>query len=90
MAEARLAPVSARRTTLAARYLAKAKALPEEDPLRRAADATVNPRLKTVTGYRTVGREAWHVAGVNAPIEPVLPPSAVPWEEASPPRPGGL
>ena len=58
MAEARLAPVSARRTALAARFLAKAKALPEEDPLRRAADATVNPRLKTVTGWRTVGLEA--------------------------------
>ncbi|KAF0292118.1 Retrovirus-related Pol polyprotein from type-1 retrotransposable element R1 4 [Amphibalanus amphitrite] len=74
MAEAGLAPVTARKTTLAARFLAKARALPEEDPLRRVADATVNPRLKAVTGWRTVGLEAWHMAGVVAPIEPVLPP----------------
>ncbi|XP_043236838.1 uncharacterized protein LOC122389163 [Amphibalanus amphitrite] len=84
MAEAGLAPVTARKTTLAARFLAKARALPEEDPLRRVADATVNPRLKAVTGWRTVGLEAWHMAGVVAPIEPVLPPSVAPWEEAPP------
>ncbi|KAF0301519.1 putative RNA-directed DNA polymerase from transposon BS [Amphibalanus amphitrite] len=87
MAEAGLAPVTARKTTLAARFLAKARALPEEDPLRRVADATVNPRLKAVTGWRTVGLEAWHMAGVVAPIEPVLPPSVAPWEEVPP---GGL
>ncbi|KAF0298696.1 Retrovirus-related Pol polyprotein from type-1 retrotransposable element R1 4 [Amphibalanus amphitrite] len=84
MAEAGLAPVTARKTTLAARFLAKARALPEEDPLRRVADATVNPRLKAVTGWRTVVLEAWHVTGVVAPIEPVLPPSVAPWEEAPP------
>ena len=79
MAEAGLAPVAARRTTLAARFLAKARALPVEDPLRRAADAAVPPRLSSVTGWRAVGAEAWQEAGVVAPIEPTPLPSTAPW-----------
>ena len=39
MAEAGLLPVPARRIVLAARLLAKARALPEGDPLRAVADA---------------------------------------------------
>ena len=83
MAEAGLAPVSARRTTLAARFLAKARALPEEDPLRRVSDANVQPRLSSVTGWRTVGLEAWREAGVVAPIEPTPPPGIPPWTEVA-------
>lgn len=50
MAEVGLAPVAARRTTMAARLLAKARALPEEDPLRRVADVDSTRRLSSVTG----------------------------------------
>ena len=40
MAEADLMPVAARREALTARFLGKALALPQEDPLRRVAEAT--------------------------------------------------
>ena len=80
MAEAGLTPVSARRTSLAARLLAKACALPAEDPLRQVAEDPVPDRLPSVTGWRRVGREAWEAAGVSLPIEPILPLSAPPWE----------
>ena len=39
MAEAGMLPMAARRTVLAARFLAKARALPEGDPFRPVADA---------------------------------------------------
>ena len=55
MAEAGLAPVAERRLALAACLLAKARALPEDDSLRRVAEAEVPPRLSTVTGWRSVG-----------------------------------
>ena len=78
MAEAGLAPVAARRTTLAARLLAKARALPVEDPLRRVADAAIPRRLTSATAWREVGQEAWSEAGVVAPIEQVSPPGVPP------------
>ena len=79
MAEAGLAPVAARRTTLAARLLAKARALPVEDPLRQVADKVAPTRLKQVTGLREVGQTAWREAGVEAPVEPIPPPNIPPW-----------
>jgi len=79
MAEAGLAPVAARRTALAARFLAKAHALPEDDPLRVVAEAEVTHRQVTVTGWRRVGQEMWRVLGVTPPIEPLLPPRVPPW-----------
>ena len=57
MADAGIAPVAEPRLALATRLLAKARALPEDDPLRRVAEAEVRPRLSTVTGWRTVGEE---------------------------------
>ena len=92
MAEAGLAPVAARRTTLAARLLAKARALPVEDPLRRVADAAIPRRLTSATAWREVGQEAWSEAGVVAPIEQAPPPGVPPpLVEARPGhvRPGG-
>ena len=83
MAEAGLTPVADRRTILAARFLAKARALPVEDPLRQVADAAAPTRLRSVTGWRQVGLEAWSAAGITAPIEPVTPVHAAPWTEAA-------
>lgn len=65
VAEAGITPVSVRRQTLAARLLAKATALPQDDPLRRVAEATAPERLSTVMGWRRLGREVWDVAGVT-------------------------
>ncbi|KAF0290571.1 putative RNA-directed DNA polymerase from transposon BS [Amphibalanus amphitrite] len=86
MAEAGLAPVAERRTALAARLLAKARALPEDDPLRTVADREVRSRLSTVSGWRGVGEEAWREAGITPPIsiEPLLPRPAAPWEPPPP------
>ena len=50
MAEAGIIPMSARRTSLAARLLTKARARSEEDPLRQVADAEVRSRLSSVRG----------------------------------------
>ncbi|KAF0310594.1 putative RNA-directed DNA polymerase from transposon BS [Amphibalanus amphitrite] len=74
MAEAGLAPVAERRTALAARLLAKARALPEDDPLRTVADREVRSRLSAVSGWRGVGEEAWREAGITPPIsiEPLV------------------
>ncbi|KAF0297293.1 Retrovirus-related Pol polyprotein from type-1 retrotransposable element R1 4 [Amphibalanus amphitrite] len=79
MAEAGVAPVAARRTALAARMLAKAMALPEEDPLHRLAVADPPRRLKTVCGWRQLGREVWRTLGVEPPVEPLLPVRPPPW-----------
>ena len=79
-------PVAARRTTLAARFLAKAHALPVDDPLRSVAEAEVHPKLKSVTGWRGVGHDAWRAAGIALPIEPLLPDRAPPWEVAACPH----
>ena len=85
MAEAGLAPVAARRTTLAARHLSKARALPVEDPLRRVADAEIPRRLTSATAWREVGQEAWSEAGVVAPTEQVPPPGVPPpWSRPAP------
>ena len=83
LAEAGLTPVADRRTILAARFLAKARALPVEDPLRQVAEAAAPTRLRSVTGWRQVGLEAWSAAGIMAPIEPVTPVHAAPWTEAA-------
>ena len=79
LAEAGLPPVAARRRALAARLLAKARALPPEDPLRVVADAAPVPRLSSVTGWREVGLEVWRTAGMASPVEPILPRRAPPW-----------
>ncbi|XP_043212634.1 uncharacterized protein LOC122376759 [Amphibalanus amphitrite] len=80
MAEAGLAPVAERRTALAARLLAKARALPAGDPLRKVAESQVPTRLSTVTGWRGVGEETWRAAGICPPIEPILPLPDPPWD----------
>ncbi|XP_043215485.1 uncharacterized protein LOC122378438 [Amphibalanus amphitrite] len=80
MAEAGLAPVAERRTALAARLLAKARALPAGDPLRKVAESQAPIRLSTVTGWRGVGEETWRAAGICPPIEPILPLPDPPWE----------
>ncbi|KAF0306566.1 putative RNA-directed DNA polymerase from transposon BS [Amphibalanus amphitrite] len=79
LAEAGMPPVSARRLSLAARFLAKARALPREDPLRTVADEVVPARLSSVTGWRQVGTEVWEAAGVSSPIEPILASRQPPW-----------
>ena len=55
-AEVGIVPVTVRMDALAARLLAKAHALPPEDPLRVIAEATDPGRLKSVTGWRDRGR----------------------------------
>ena len=84
LAEAGIAPVAERRLALAARLLAKARALPREDPPRRVAEAIVRPRLNTVTGWRTVGEEVWRATGVTSPIKPLLLQPAQPWDPIPP------
>ena len=79
MAEAGVLPVAARRTALAARMLTKAAALPPDDPLHALAVADPPRRLKSVTGWRQVGREAWRELGVTLPVEPLLPERPPPW-----------
>ena len=73
MAEAGLAPVAERRLALATRLLTKARALPEDDPLRVVAEARAPARLSSVTGWRSVGEEIWRAAGIAPPVEPFLP-----------------
>ncbi|KAF0309815.1 Retrovirus-related Pol polyprotein from type-1 retrotransposable element R1 4 [Amphibalanus amphitrite] len=80
MAEARLAPMEERKKVLAARLLGRALALPPTDPLRRTAEASAPPRLSSVRGWRTLGRQMLAEVEVTAPIEPVLPPRIPPWE----------
>ena len=84
MAEAGLAPVAERRLALAARLLAKARALPEGDPLRAVAEREVPARLSSVTGWRQIGEEIWRAAGIAPPIEPLLPLPDPPWEPPPP------
>ena len=78
-AEAGIAPVAARRDALAARLLAKAHALPPGDPLRAAAEATVPRRLKSVTGWREVGRAVWERSDISLPIEEKRAARPPPW-----------
>ena len=84
MAEAGLAPVAERRLALAARLLAKARALPEDDPLREVADREASTRLRAVTGWRCVGEEVWRAADISPPIEPILVQPDPPWEPVPP------
>ena len=79
LAEAGLPPVASRRRALAARFLAKARALPDDDPLRVVADASVPRRLTSVTGWRQLGLEVWGAAGISSPIEPALSGRPPPW-----------
>ena len=79
LAEAGLAPVAERSTALAARLLAKARALPEDDPLRKVAEADPPARLASVTGWRGVGRGALEAAGVTPPFESLFPHREPPW-----------
>ena len=73
MAEAGLAPVTERRTALAAHLLAKTRALPAGgDPLRKVAESQAPARLSTLTGWRGVGEEPLGLADICAPIEPIL------------------
>ncbi|XP_043211169.1 uncharacterized protein LOC122375739 [Amphibalanus amphitrite] len=80
-AEAGQVPVEVRRHALAACFLAKARSLPDSDPLRAVADAVVARRLSSVTGWRDVGQAVWAAAGVTAPIEPALTRRPPPWAE---------
>lgn len=82
MAEAGIAPVAERRLAQAARLLAKACALPEDDLLRVVAEAPA--RLSTVTGRRSVGREAWRAAVFVSQIEPILSRRYPLWEPPPP------
>ena len=81
MAEARLAPMEERRKVLAARLLARALALPPNDPLRDTAEASAPSRLASVRGWRELGRQMLAEAEITAPMEPVLPPRIPPWEQ---------
>ena len=83
MAETGVIPMAATRTTLAARIHCKARARPEDDPLRRVADAEVRSRLSSVRGWGTVGTEACREAGVEVPVEPVFVPQIPPWIETA-------
>lgn len=78
-AEAGIVPVTARRDALAARLLAKAHALPPDDPLRVIAEATAPNRLSSVTGWRERGRAVWERADIRLPIEPCLTSRPPPW-----------
>ncbi|KAF0308493.1 hypothetical protein FJT64_020290 [Amphibalanus amphitrite] len=68
-----LAPVAERRAALAARLLAKARALPAGDPLRKVAESQAPTRLSTVTGWRGVGEEIWRLVDIIASIKPIPP-----------------
>ena len=60
MAEAGVIPMAARQTILAARFLSKAPALPEDDPFQRVTDLEVQSRLSSV---RDGGRSGRRPAG---------------------------
>ena len=78
-AEAGITPVAARRDALAARLLAKAHSLPPEDPLHAVAAATAPKRLKSVTGWRELGKTMWERADISAPIERRIATGPPPW-----------
>ncbi|XP_043212000.1 uncharacterized protein LOC122376264 [Amphibalanus amphitrite] len=84
MAEAGILPVSARRPALAARMMAKAAALPPEDPLHQLAMDDPPRRLKLITGWREVGREVLRELRVELPVEPLLPKRPPPWTPSGP------
>ncbi|KAF0300914.1 Ribonuclease H [Amphibalanus amphitrite] len=60
--------------------LARASALPAEDPLRELAEATVPCRLRNVTGWRDQGRRTLGTLGVAASsVEPMVAVPLPPW-----------
>ncbi|KAF0299401.1 putative RNA-directed DNA polymerase from transposon BS [Amphibalanus amphitrite] len=80
MAEAGLPTAEMRSATLAARMLARASALPAEDPLRELAEAAVPCRLRNVTGWRDQGRRTLDALGVTASsVEPMVAVPLPPW-----------
>ena len=81
MAEAGLMPMGVRKKVLATRLLCRARSLPQEEPLRAAADATVRQRIKATDGWRSVGRRAMEETGIGeVPIEERLMVMLPPWE----------
>ena len=82
MAEVGLVPVETRKKFLVARLLAKACALPDEDPLRHTTEASKAGRLKTVRGWRRLGREMWEAVEVA--------PQSSPSCRGDPPPMGGM
>ena len=83
LVEAGLALVAARRSELAARFLAKAYSLPAGDPLRVVAETYAPRRLPSVFGWREVGQEMWDaIIGVTLPIEPLLQHRLSHWTES--------
>ena len=80
LAEAGMVDAETRSKVLAARLLCRARALPEEDPLRVIAEANPNYRLKTTTGWRGVGRSALASVGAqHLQIEEALRVTIPPW-----------
>ena len=80
LAEAGIPPVAVRRPVLAARLVALADSLPEQDPLRLAAAPGPRRRLRGTDGWREVGREALNSAGAaDLPIEQRLRVTLPPW-----------
>ena len=85
MAEAGLAPVAERCTSLAARLLAKASALPEGDTFRTLAKADPPPsRLSSVTGWCRVRIDVWGGGGRDGPVHRGDPPPARAAVDATP------
>ena len=70
--------MASRGEALAARPLAKALALPAEDPLKAVTEASRPSRLKSAVGWRTVGKGVWSTAGITGPIEPTASHRAPP------------
>ncbi|KAF0304591.1 hypothetical protein FJT64_023590 [Amphibalanus amphitrite] len=71
--------------TLAARTLCRALALPEDDPLRRVAEADPPTRLRSTIGWRQQGRSALIEAGAEGvTVEPRLEVPLLPWTTCRP------
>ena len=81
MAEAGLEPVASHRKTVAARLLAKALALPAEDPSEWWPRQARRPDSRSAADWRTVGRSIWDASGIAGPIEPTATRRALPWQE---------
>ena len=59
--------------------LAKAAALPPDDPLHALAAVDPPSRLKSVTEWRQVGGEVWSELGVSLPVERLILERPPPW-----------
>ncbi|KAF0287427.1 Sperm-associated antigen 6 [Amphibalanus amphitrite] len=85
LAEAGIPSAWSTRKTLAARTLCRALALPEDDPLRRVAEADPPTRLRSTTGWRQLGRSALIEAGAEGvTVEPRLEVPLLPWTTCRP------